>query len=67
MYASIQKIRDFINEPRRRYILSKDQALWHQCCSCLDAVEDSESAIAAYSAGEFDLPPIIIPLVELVP
>jgi hypothetical protein len=53
MYASIQKIRDFINEPRRRYILSKDQALWHQCCSCLDAVEDSESAIAAYSAGEF--------------
>jgi len=54
MYTSIQKIRDFINEPRRRrYILSKDRALWHQCCSCLDVIEDSELAIAAYSAREF--------------
>jgi hypothetical protein len=50
---SIQRIRDFINKPRRQYLLLKDPASWSQCCSCLDVIEDSELAIAAYSAGEF--------------
>lgn len=52
MDESIQRIREFISNPRRRYVLSKNRALWSQCCSCLDVIEDSELAIAAYSAEE---------------
>jgi len=53
MYESIQRIRDFIDKPRTRYVLSKDRALSSQCCSCLDVIEDSELAISAFSAAEF--------------
>jgi len=54
MHEHTQKIRDFINEPRAQYALLKNQGLWHQLCSCLDAIEDADLAIAYYSAG--DLP-----------
>jgi len=53
MYEAIQRIRNFIDEPRRQYVLSKNRALWSQCWSCLDVIEDSELAVVAYSAGEF--------------
>jgi len=53
MDESIQRIRDFIIKPRRQYLLLKNPALWSQCCSCLDVIEDSELAIRAYSAAEF--------------
>lgn len=53
MHESIERIRNFISKARRRYILSKNRALWSQCWSCLDVIEDSECAIAAYSTGDF--------------
>ena len=53
MYESIQRIREFISKRRTQYVLLKNGALWLQLCSCLDVIEDSELAIAAYSAEEF--------------
>jgi hypothetical protein len=53
MHEYTEKIRDFINEPRARYALLKNLGLWHQLCSALDVVEDSDLAIASFSAGEF--------------
>jgi len=48
-----QRIRDFINRPRKRDALLKNRAYWLQVCSCLDVIEDSQLAIEAYSAEEF--------------
>lgn len=53
MYEYIKVIRDFINNPRTQYFLLKNRALWFQLCSCMDVIEDSELAIAAYSEGNF--------------
>jgi hypothetical protein len=53
MHEYTHKIRDFINEPRAQHALLKNLGLWHQLCSCLDAIEDTELAIASYSTGEF--------------
>jgi hypothetical protein len=53
MHEYTGKIRDFIDEPRALYALLKNQGLLHQLCSCLDAVEDTELAMASYSAREF--------------
>jgi hypothetical protein len=55
MHDQIQRIRHFINRPRKQYILLKDRALWLQLCSCLDVIEDSELAIDAYSARESEI------------
>lgn len=49
MYECIKIIRGYINSPRKQYCLLKDRGLWFQLCSCMDVVEDSELAIAAYS------------------
>jgi hypothetical protein len=53
MHEYTGKIRDFINEPRALYALLKNLGLWHQLCSCLDAIEDTDLAIASYSTEEF--------------
>ena len=45
-----QRIRDLINEPRKRHTLIKKLGLWHQLCSCLDVIGDTELAIGAYTA-----------------
>ncbi len=47
-----QRIRDLINEPRKQYTLITKLGLWHQLCSCLDVIGDTELAIAAYTAQE---------------
>ena len=47
-----RRIRDLINEPRKRYTLIKRLGLWHQLCSCLDVIADTELAIAAYATHE---------------
>jgi len=47
-----RRIRDLINEPRKRYTLIKKLGLWHQLCCCLDVIGDTELAIAAYNAQE---------------
>ena len=47
-----ERIRELINEPRKQYALIKKLGLWHQLCSCLDVIGDTELAIAAYTAQE---------------
>ncbi len=47
-----RRIRDLINEPRKRYTLIKKLGLWHQLCSCLDVIGDTELAIITYTAQE---------------
>ena len=53
MHEYTEKVRNFINEPRAQHALLKNRALWLQLCSALDVVEDSDLAIASFSAGEF--------------
>jgi len=51
-----RRIRDLINEPRKRRLLIKRGPLWHQLCASLDAIGDSQLAIDAYatSSGSSD-------------
>lgn len=44
-------IRDFINNPRKQYILLQNKASWNMLCSCLDLIGDTELAIAAYNSS----------------
>jgi hypothetical protein len=53
MHEYTEKVRNFINEPRARYALLKNRGLWLQLCSALDVIEDSDLAVASYSAGHF--------------
>ncbi|HAM38452.1 MAG: hypothetical protein A2539_00755 [Elusimicrobia bacterium RIFOXYD2_FULL_34_15] len=53
MEKYIQQIRDLINEPRKRYHLLKNVGLWHQLCSSMDVIEDTDSAIQFYKMQKF--------------
>jgi hypothetical protein len=44
-----QQIRDFINRARKQHALLKDSGAWHQLCSSLDVVGDTELAFDAYA------------------
>jgi len=48
-----ERIREFINESKKQYILLKNKDLWSQLCSCLDVIEDSQFAIEAYPTIQF--------------
>lgn len=52
IYERNQEIRDLINEPRRKTALLKTFPSWMQLCSSLNVIEDSQSAIDAYSEHE---------------
>ena len=44
-----KKIRDFINDPRRqRNLIDRPDGTWHQICSALDVIGDTELAINSY-------------------
>lgn len=43
-------IRDFINRPRKQYILLQDSADWNKLCSSLDVIGDTELALNEYMA-----------------
>jgi hypothetical protein len=42
------RIRDLINEPRKKCLLMSKGRLWHQLCTSLDAIGDSQLAIDAF-------------------
>ena len=44
----IEKVRDFINSPRKRQLLFEQTADWNKLCSSLDVVGDTELAIESY-------------------
>lgn len=52
MHEVTERIRSLINEPKKQHALLKQEDLWSQLCSSLDAIEDCAHAIAAYSGGE---------------
>jgi hypothetical protein len=43
-----EQIREFINNPRKEYVLLQNTTSWNMLCSCLDLIGDTELAIAAY-------------------
>jgi hypothetical protein len=45
----VGKIRDFVNEPRKHYGLFQDKPMFFQLTSSMDAIEDTELAIQAFS------------------
>src|SRR5574341_1663312 len=51
--GQIHEIRDFINSPRKHYGLFQNKPLFFQLASSLDVIQDTEQAIAAFSAKEF--------------
>lgn len=53
MNGQTQIISDLINTVMMRSLLSKNIALWNQLLSCLDVIEDTELAIAAYLDNEY--------------
>lgn len=53
MHVYVDRIRDFINQPRRHHALYRNRARWLQLRSSLDVIGDAEFAIEAYTAGEF--------------
>lgn len=53
MFKYTREIRDFINEPRKQFNLLNDLKFWHQLCSSLDVIGDSDLAIDAYINSDF--------------
>lgn len=50
MNKYMERIRWFINDRRKQYILFKNRPAWAQLCSSLDVIGDSVLAIESYSA-----------------
>lgn len=46
-------IRDYCQEPRHQSRLLADQFGWHQLCTAMDIIDDTDSALAAYTDNEF--------------
>lgn len=53
VYKIICEIRDFINNPRTQYLLSRNRGYWNQLCSSLDVIQDCELAINSYANNNF--------------
>lgn len=54
MNKILEKIREYINSPRKQYNLLKNKSYWNQLCSSLDVIEDCDLAISAYENTEFN-------------
>lgn len=52
MHEHTDRIRELVNDPRKRHALLKDDDLWSEAASSLDAIDDCEQAISAYAANE---------------
>jgi len=50
--SRIKQIRDLINIPWKHHDLRQDKALFHQLCSALDAIGDTEEALTAFETRE---------------
>ena len=45
-----QRIRDYINAPRKHSALFEDRIEFSKLCSCLDVIGDTELAFSAYES-----------------
>jgi hypothetical protein len=48
----VSLIRRFVNEPRKQNEIIKRGAVWHQLCSAMDLVGDTEWALDSHARGE---------------
>src|SRR5687767_1869174 len=46
--AAEQRIRDIVNDPRRRQSLVQDRQRWLRLCSAMDVIGDTQMAVRAY-------------------
>lgn len=53
IHAAMGVVRDYINDPRRKYALLKNYKFWNQLCASMDAIEYSDHAVEAYISGDF--------------
>lgn len=53
IHAAMWVVRDYINDPRRKYALLKNYKFWNQLCASMDAIEYSDHAVEAYLSGAF--------------
>jgi hypothetical protein len=53
IYDLTARIRDLINSPRKQSLLFKDRNAWLRLCSSLDAIGDTDLALASYLAEPF--------------
>jgi hypothetical protein len=47
----VQLLRDLVNAPRTQRRLMTDPSGWFRLCSAMDALEDTEQAMATHRAG----------------
>jgi len=52
-----ERIRRFINAPRKHLAIFRDRAEYHKLCSCLDVIGDTELAFRAHEAMPDTVPP----------
>jgi hypothetical protein len=53
IHDRMREIRSLVNEGRKHYELTQNKGKFSQVCSSLDAIEDSEQAIAAFGRSDF--------------
>jgi hypothetical protein len=46
--SRIRTVRELINEPRKQSLLLGDARRWNMLCSCLDTIDDTQTAIESY-------------------
>ena len=50
----IKEIRDLINRPRKQNMLLQDSTLWLMLCSCMDTIQDTETALESFLTKDND-------------
>src|SRR3569832_1190613 len=55
MHRYAEEIRSWINNPRRAKRLRREVGRWHQLCSCLDTLQQTELAMQAYASNTGDV------------
>ena len=43
-----RRIRDIVNDPRRKAVLMQNRQRWFQLCASMDAIGDTQLAVRAY-------------------
>src|ERR1039457_1085278 len=53
VYDQVRQIREYIKNPHKHYELRQNKALFHQLCSSLDVIGDTDEAIIAFEEREW--------------
>lgn len=51
----VSEVRDYINDPRKKFKLFQNKNKWRQLCASMDVIQDTQLAIDSYfKLGKFD-------------